>query len=145
MKKQLFLAALMAVTTFSSQASAGLALKTGLSGAGALAAAAFVMGNEGVNNLINGAHHFVSEAFSTTTTQEVIVPLVRTATEKNQSLRKLVTGLAICAAVSFIMDKAMKKYDAYTLNKALEKYRANPGATKVSVNNDALKALLERK
>jgi len=145
MKKQLALTALMAVTAFSSQASAGLAVKTALVGAGALTTAAFIMANESMNNLINAAHRFINEALNTTITQKVVTPLIRTATEKSQFLRKLVTGLAICAAVSFVMDKAVKKYDACTGNKALKKYHAKHGATKIVLNADALKALIERK
>ncbi len=140
MKKQLFLTALMTVTVFSAQASAGLALRTGLAGAGILATTGFIMVNESTNNLINGACHFVNELLSTTTTQEVITPLIRTATEKSQFLRKLATGLAMCAAVSFISTKLVEKHDAYILTKALKRQIG-----RLNINNATFKGILEKK
>ena len=143
MKKQLLLITLAALTSFSSKASAGLMVKIGL--AGATATAGFIMTHEGVDNFVKGAHHLLSEALSTVTTKEVVAPLIRNASEKSQFLRKVVTGLAICATASFILDKALQKYDAYTLNKALEKYRAKHGTTNIIVDDTPLKKILEKK
>ncbi len=137
MKKTLILTALMAVTAFSAQASTGTIIRTGLAGAGTFATAAFIMVNDNLNKLM-------SEFLSTAPTKAVVTPLIRTAAEKSHFLRKLATGLVICAAASFVINKALENYETYTLNKAVKKCLKKTGP-RCQVDTKALTELIKRK
>lgn len=124
MKKLIVLTGLMSVAAFSVKASPSTILKGIFLATGIGCSGHFIVNkteNTVVHHLYQAAQPFVNEisksikeTFATRTIKNVVAPAVNAAAAKSQFLRKLTTGLAITAAVSFILNKLVEKYEAHT-------------------------------